>query len=340
MTGSTEKGLVSVVIPCRNEARHIAACVESIFQSDYPNLECVVVDGMSEDGTREVLEGLKTRYPNLKVVDNPHKLTPFAFNLGIKSASGDYILISGSRNQLSRDYVRLLKSELERDELIACAGGDYQHIFDSDLGRYISLAMESKFGMGGSNYRTQSEDADVDTVGVPLFPRWVFEKIGYFDERLTRNQDDEFSFRLRKAGYRIRYVHAAKNSYLVRSSLKKGFWQFFQYGYFKVFVSKMHGELTTLRQIVPAAFVAGLLVGPIVSVFWLPLFAVYFGILGFYASVVLLAVGKGLGLLERLNVLRAIFVLHFGYGLGYLCGAWDFLILNRSPRATFQRQTA
>src|SRR5688500_14144488 len=93
---------------------------------------------------------------------------------------------------------------------VACVGGDYQHVHDSEAGRYISLAMESKFGMGSGNYRTLTSNSLVDTVGVPMYRRSIFKEVGYFDEALTRNQDDEFNFRVSQRGYKIMYVHAAK----------------------------------------------------------------------------------------------------------------------------------
>src|SRR5690606_28138418 len=141
----------------------------AILASSYPNLEVLVVDGMSEDGTREVLARLTLEDPRVRMIDNTKKLTPYAFNLGVENASGEYIQIVGSRNVMASDYLSILVETLKSRPDVACVGGDYQHVSDSNWGRWIALAMESKFGVGGGNYRTMSDNAYVDTVGVPMY---------------------------------------------------------------------------------------------------------------------------------------------------------------------------
>lgn len=332
-------GLVSVVIPCRNEAKHIGETVRAILNSDYPSLEVLVVDGMSEDGTREVLAEIMKADKRLRIVDNEKKLTPYAFNLGVQNAGGEYVQIVGSRNVLAKDYISILVDTLKSRPDVACVGGDYQHVCDSAQGEWIARAMESKFGMGSGNYRTMTDNAFVDTVGIPLYRSSIFQEIGMFDERLTRNQDDDFNFRVTEKGHKILYVHAAKATYLVRGSVKKAFWQFFQYGYFKVFVNRKHGAITTLRQIVPALFVAFWVLG-LPFAFLAPGFHLVLSAVALtYIFAGLILAGRGVGIMQRPFVLMTCFVLHIGYGLGYWAGVWDFLVTKRAPRLSFQRQT-
>jgi len=334
-----EAPLVSVVIPCRNEVKAIRKTVLAILASEYPNVEVIVVDGMSQDGTRAVLMDLCSEDHRVRMVDNPQKLTPFAFNLGIKQARGEYIQIVGSRNVLAPDYLSILVDALQQHDDVDCVGGDYQHVSDTPGGKYIALAMESKFGVGMGNYRTMKEDVLVDTVGVPMYRRAIFNEVGLFDEALTRNQDDDFNFRLTRKGRKILYVHNAKTTYLVRASFEKAFHQFFQYGYFKVFVNRKHKRVTTARQMIPPAFVAALVVGfllSLVSSHFRVLFNVMivtYGILGMAMA------GKNLGFVERAQVVFCCFIMHMGYGLGYWQGIWDFLIIGRPPRQEMQRQT-
>lgn len=332
--------LVSVVIPCRSEVKSIEGTVRALLASQHPNLEVLVVDGMSEDGTRDVVARLQAEDPRVRLIDNPKKLTPYAFNLGVTNARGAYIQIVGSRNRLEPDYIPLMLARLNASPEVACVGGDFQHVHDSPPGEAITRAMESKFGVGGSNYRTMSADTYVDTVGVPLYRRAIFNEIGLFDENLTRNQDDEFNFRVRRAGYKILYVHQAKTTYLVRGSLRKAFKQYQQYGYFKVYVNKKHGAMTTYRQLVPALFLGfwaatapGFWFAPrLTAALWLVVAALYV-FTGLKLS------GRGLRLAERWRVLKACFVLHLGYGSGYWLGIWDFLVRHTVPRASMQSMT-
>ena len=199
--------------------------------------------------------------------------------------------------------------------------------------------MESKFGVGSSNYRTMTQDSYVDTVGIPLYRSRIFQDVGLFDDRLTRNQDDDFNFRVTQKGYKILYVHAAKATYLVRGSLKKAFWQFFQYGYFKVFVNKKHGAVTTWRQVVPALFVAFWALGIPLAIF-VPHFHFALGfVAALYMTLGILLAGREETLWSRPQIMLTCLVLHVAYGCGYWAGIWDFLVTNRAPRLAFQRQT-
>jgi len=331
---------VSVVVPCRNEANAISACVTAIARSTYPDLEIIVVDGMSEDQTRLILSELAQHYPQLKVVDNPHRLTPYAFNLGIINSTGAFVQIVGSRNILAPDYLEKMVEALEAHPEAACVGGDYQHVFDTPASRHISMAMESKFGVGASNYRTMNNSCFVDTVGVPMYRREIFNEIGLFDERLTRNQDDDFNYRVTRAGHRIYYCHEARTTYLVRGSYRKLFRQMMQYGYFKVLVNKKHRAVTTARQLVPPLFVLFLAGG-------LPLLQFPWAFRWGYAAVLITYLGLGFfaawsragGMVETLGTQWAIATMHFGYGIGYLRGIADFIILGRQPSRSMQAQT-
>lgn len=333
--------LITVVIPCRNEKRHIRDTVESVLKSRNVNLEVIVVDGMSTDGTRQVLEELQNENPdNFKYIDNPEQLTPFAFNHGVRASQGEYVQISGARNILAPDYLQKLVKILDEKPDVSSVGGNYEHAYDSEQGRFISYAMESKFGMGPDNFRTLKEDSYVDTVGIPLFRKTVFDEIGFFDERLTRNQDDDFSYRLIEAGHKIYYCASARTSYFVRDSFSKLSNQFQQYGYFKVFVNKKHKTFTTLRQVVPACFLLFLVLGPVTFIFSNFLLFLYLLTLAVYYVLGLLSSAQFTTSLKEMSSIQyATLIMHLSYGYGYLKGVVDFVILNKNPSNNMQTQT-
>src|SRR5688572_4285796 len=107
--------MISIVIPCYNERHHIEACVRSILSQDRPpgGLEIIVVDGLSEDGTRESLKRLAAEHSELRVVDNPQRITPCGMNVGIREARGQYIAIMGAHNRYAPDYLRQSVQVLE-----------------------------------------------------------------------------------------------------------------------------------------------------------------------------------------------------------------------------------
>jgi GT2 family glycosyltransferase len=335
MHPSNDPGLptVSVVIPCRNERAYIGACLDSLLQSDQTGylLQVIVADGMSDDGTQEVLADYARRSPNIHWIENPARITPVAMNLGFHHLPFDYGMIMGAHSTLEPDYIRLCLEKLQSDPAIGCTGGLIRNSYADSRSMLIGKAMSSRFGVGNAYFRTGGHDGPVDTVGTAMYPKHVLDEVGYFDEQLVRNQDDELNFRVSKAGYTIWLLTQPQFNYVVRAQWGKLWRQYRQYGYWKVFVNRKHKAVTTLRQLVPAAFVAFLVVGAAVS--WLhPAVAItYLALLGLYlllgCAVSVKAVGQGKAPLLMYTFL----ILHLSYGLGYWQGIWQFLILRKRP---------
>lgn len=326
---------ISVVIPCRNEYLFIKECVEAIFGNIFTNeifLNVFVVDGMSDDGTREIVINLKKKYTNLYLLDNFKQLTPFAFNIGIYEKPADFIQIVGSRHILSSNYMQEALNILQSKSDVWCVGGKLINEFTNKKGEIIALAMSSAFGMGAGNFRTHEKSCYTDTLTSPMYPSWVFDKIGYFDEELIRNQDDDFNFRISKAGGKIWLESKISLKYYIRSNFKDLYNQFYQYGYWKVFVNKKHKSLTTYRQLVPSGFVLFL--------FFVPIFLILGGFL-FWSSIFLLMIYISFAIYLTFYKTKDIFyvilglktflIIHIGYGFGYLYGILNFIILRGKP---------
>lgn len=326
---------ISVVIPCRNEVLYIRECIEAIYGNKLRSevvLSVFVVDGMSDDGTRELVLNLEKKFPNLKLVDNEKQLTPFAFNLGIYQVPADYIQIVGARHILSSNYLQKSLDILQSNCEIWCVGGKLINEYLNETGEIISKAMSTTFGMGLGNFRTLEKSGFTDTVTSPMYPYWVFEKIGFFDEQLIRNQDDDFNFRVTKAGGKIWFEFDISLKYYVRGNFQGLYRQFYQYGYWKVFVNQKHKAVTTLRQLVPPVFVFFLFVSPVLMLLgsfllWttVSLYAVYI-LLGIY-----FASKMSNRVVEFFQIFKTFPILHFSYGSGYLSGMINFLILRQKP---------
>lgn len=327
---------LTVVIPCRNERAYIGGCVESIYACELPShvrMRVFVVDGRSDDGTIAEVARLQAMYPTLELVENTAQLTPFAFNLGIyASGKADYVQIVGARHILSSNYLVRCIEIMENDPKIWCVGGRVENVFLNDTGRIISTAMSSAFGMGLGNFRTLTESGYTDTVGTPMYRYEVFERIGFFDELLIRNQDDDFNFRVTEAGGKIWLCTDITIKYYVRGNRKNLWRQFHQYGYWKVFVNRKHGAVTTMRQLVPPAFV--------LFVFSVPFWFLISWVSGLVATGLLLlycllGVVIACRIAHRMSEVPAVWItfplLHLSYGLGYLKGFLHFLVLRKQP---------
>ncbi len=215
---------------------------------------------------------------------------------------------------------------------MGCAGGLITSEYSDARSRHIGLAMAHPFGVGGAHFRTGLRSGYVDTVAFGAYRSEVFERVGWFNEALVRNQDDEFNHRVTKAGFKIKLDTRIRSRYHVRASYSRLFRQYRQYGYWKVYVNTLHRTITTLRQLVPAAWVGFLAAGAVAALFCSLLWWMYAGVIALYLLVATLSAFRaGTGLTDVPGVLLAFLVLHLAYGVGYWQGIFQFLVLRRDP---------
>jgi len=188
---------VSITIPCRNEEKYIAKCLQSIINSTYPKelLEVFVCDGMSDDTSVQIIQSFTQKYSFITLLENKLKTTQYALNLGINASDADVKIILGAHAEIYPDYIENCIKTFDIDPQIACVGGVLENVMEDEQSRIISLAMSSSFGVGNAHFRTGEKDGFVDTVAFGAYKKNVFEKAGCFDEDLVRNQDDEVRFR-------------------------------------------------------------------------------------------------------------------------------------------------
>lgn len=313
--------LISVVIPCRNEKAHIQECLDSIIASEYSleKIEVFVCDAKSNDGTMQIVHEYEKKYKNIFYVLNNRQTTPHALNLGIKKSHGEIIIIIGAHSAIDKKYISECIKLLDAEKELGCVGGILENVFEDENSKCIALAMSSPFGVGNAHFRTGTKDGYVDTVAFGAYKKEVFDKVGLFDEELTRNQDDEFNFRVIKSDYKIKLSKNIKTKYYVRSSFQKLFSQYFQYGYWKVIVNKKHKTITTLRQIVPLVFALFTLFGIFGSILFSSLFIYYITMMILYFLLSLFfALKKNIFLKLTIKIMLSFWILHFAYGFGYI----------------------
>lgn len=322
---------VSIIMPCRNERRYVADCLESVLSNDYPSdrIEVLVVDGMSDDGTREVLSVYAQRCERIHLLDNPARTAPAALNVGVRAANGDIIIRMDAHCHYPRNYVSALVGWLERSRADN-VGGVWRTLPGSDTAtaQAIAFVLSHRLGVGNAHFRIGIDKPKwVDTVPFGCYRRSVFDRIGLFDEELIRNQDDEFNQRLLKAGGRILLVPDVVIDYFARDSLGKVGRMYYQYGYFKPLATRKIGTVGTARQAVPGAFIMFLIVSLVLSssISWMRLaFAV--GVAGYLAVILLGSIAALVSNGPKVGLLAAVTfpMVHFSYGFGSLRGVLDF----------------
>ncbi|HEX4647053.1 MAG TPA: glycosyltransferase family 2 protein [Verrucomicrobiae bacterium] len=343
MNTSNYHPLVSIVLPCRNEQGRIQDSLESILKQEPPEggVEILVADGMSTDGTNEYLQQMAREHPQIRVLDNPGRIVSTGLNAAIRAARGDIIVRMDAHTIYAPDYVRqclTVLSETGADNV----GGPMQTTAKTYKERAIRAVFHSAFAVGGARSHLAGYEGCVDTVIYGCWKKEVFERIGYFDEELVRNQDDEHNFRLTRAGGKIYQSTRIRSWYHVRGSLRALFRQYMQYGYWKVLVIRKHRKLASWRHVMPGAFLGSLCLLAAVGLLWPPALWVAAGLGALYAATtvaaaVIIAARAQWTLLPILPAVIACF--HFGYGYGFLRGILDFAVLNNAPEAKFVQLT-
>ena len=334
---------VSIVVPCLNERCRIEAAIQSILTQEPPagEFEVIVADGMSDDGTREILANLARSDPRLKVIDNPARITSCGMNAGIRHARGQYIAIMGAHNHYAPDYLR---SSLEVSQRTGAdnVGGSMICLGESWLQHAIAIAHHSPFSVGGARWHNVDYEGPADTVFGGFYRREVFDRVGLFDETLVRNQDDELNLRLTRAGGKIWHSPRIKSWYFPRAGLAAVFRQYLQYGYWKIRVIQKHRLPASIRHLVPGSFVFSSIALACLGLFWPPALWAWLGMFGVYLCCAVIAsmitaAKRGWNYLPILPLVFACY--HFGYGMGFLRGVVDFLILRRVPADRFTTLT-
>ena len=359
---------VSVIVPCRNEAEHIQAFCQSVAEQQLPegwSLEVWIADGQSNDGTRARLADLCEQDARFHLIDNPGRIVSSGLNRCIAHATGTFIVRMDVHTVYAPDYIAQCLATWQATGADNVGGpwrAQGEEGRQARVQRAVAAAFQSRWVSGGARSRDLAYDGEVDTVYLGAWPRATFERFGGFDEALARNQDDEHNLRIHQGGGRVWQSASIRSIYFPRSSKADVFRQYRQYGYWKPFVMKKHGQAAALRHLIPGLFVAALIVclallfAGSVGSWFLPPAADYR-----LAMLWLAALGAGgLMLLTTLYGLAVAWVsgriasecgrdlfwhlpdviaaYHFGYGLGSLRGWWDVLVRGR-PDPAFGRLT-
>lgn len=325
---------LSVIVPCRNERRYIEQFCNGVMAQVLPegfSLQLVIADGSSDDGTRELLEQVSATDPRIQWIDNPRRIVSTGLNRALSHASGEVIVRMDVHTEYANDYLLQCVAALAETGADN-VGGAWRALPDDGAGpmqHAVAVAFQSRWVAGGARSRKLDHDGWVDTVYLGCWPRATFDRFGGFDEEMVRNQDDEHNLRLVRGGGRVWQSSRIHSSYRPRASLEQVFRQYLQYGYWKPFVMKKHGQPASLRHLVPAVFVAGLVLLGVAAMLGAPAWPAVAWLLLYIAAIGAMTIGVALAATPGLRVLvrvpAVIAAYHVGYGLGSLLGWWDVL---------------
>jgi succinoglycan biosynthesis protein ExoA len=261
--------LVSAVMPVRNEERHIEAAVTSLLQQETGDwdLEIIIVDGDSSDRTQEIVKRIADGDSRVRLAINKQRKTPYAFNLGIQKAHGEYICILGAHTTYAKDYIATCLAELKLHGVAGCSGREITRPGGNGLqARLVAWVLAHPFGTSSRSMRTRGAGF-ADTIPYPIFLKSTLLEIGGYDTQLHRNQDNDLNQRLRARGYKLYITDKTTCEYyvspdfvsLARYAFKNGFWNIISF--------KANPACMGMRHFVPGAFVAVLLLSLLMLLF-------------------------------------------------------------------------
>jgi len=331
----SETAFVSIVIPCLNEAKNIRDVLDSILSQDYPmdHINVLIADGLSQDGTRDIVREYSLRHPFIRMADNPTKSQSIAMNMGIEQAGGEIIIRMDAHATYPNNYVSsCVRALKEHDADIV--GGMWNIVPQEDtlFGRGVALAIADRFGAGGAYYKTGpvTEPRYVDGVPYGAYRKTFIEEMGCYDERFHRSEDAELYNRVRAAGGKILLVPGIACDYRVRASLKSFCRHVFDNGFLVTYFLRLGKIAFYPRHLVPLVFVTTVLGSAVLAAF-LPVFLwLLIASLGAYCLASLLTslrIAVAQKNLRYVVVMPSVFaLLHWSFGLGSLYGLFRALI--------------
>jgi succinoglycan biosynthesis protein ExoA len=322
-----KRPLISVIVPTLNEESHIGPVIEDMLGQEGldADVEVLVADGGSTDRTRAIIAEYASR-GKVRLIDNPKRHQVYGYNLAIKEARGSIICIVHAHARFSRTYLAALLDARVRTGA-ANVGGVICHRGDGLIGEAIALAMSSPLGVGDSKYRHATHEQWCDSVMGTFVERRLFDEVGLYNETNLVNEDCEFNYRLRAAGYKIFLTPSIEVTYYVRSSLMGLVRQYVRYGFHRRWTEVQHPGSVPMRVYAPPALVLGLVCSAVLCAFGLLRLAVI--IPSLYLAFLGIGFFDGIRRSKRLSLALlepvAIATMHLAFGFGWL---WGFVKLR------------
>lgn len=315
--------MITVLCPTYNEAEYIEKVLKFFINAKPTDKELLIIDGGSSDGTKKIVNDWTNKYSNIRFLENENKYVPFALNIGIKNSKGDPIIRLDAHTEYAEDYFEQIIKTFN-DTGADIVGGPMNAIGKTNFQIAVAHATSTVFGVGDSKIHKAKYKGESDHVYLGSWRRKLFDEIGYFDERLKRNQDDEFHYRARSLGKRIYLNPEIKSFYYPRNSFSKLISQYFQYGLFKPIVLRKIKSEIKLRHIFPSLFsiyILSLVLAFLIKFYLLPLFV--------YISIdIYFSIRAKSNIKIIINSLLIYPVLHLSYGFGFLTGLFRAGVRN------------
>ena len=323
---------VAVIIPTLNEEKFIEKCLDSLYHQSFPfeEMDVMIIDGGSNDRTKEIVKGLQSKWHNVRLIDNPKRIQSAAFNLGVKNSDAPIIIRLDAHVTYDQKYIELCVNHLQSNPEYGNVGGicNIKAKKDTLMANTNMILNQSLFGIGGSKFRVGSEAACVDTVPFGAFRREVIEKVGGMREDMTRAEDNEINSRLHKYGYSVFLDPQIISSYYARDTFWGSVKQMYNNGVSIGHLFYVDRSAIGIRHFIPFVFVVGLILGLVLSFFSKWIFYLYIGVISLYIILNLVASAlecRKYGWKYMLSLPLLFISVHIAYGVGTIVGLFKYI---------------
>lgn len=312
--------MISVICPVYNEEKFIPQIINFFNNSKPYEKELIFIDGGSTDDTINKIKSFRESNKNIHLLHNPNKYVPFALNLALKAAKGEIIIRIDAHSYYAEDYFEKILETFNTVEADVVGGPARIHQ-EEGFRAAAGFVVSHPFGIGNSKIHVMDFRGYTDHVQYGAWRKELFKEIGYFDERLIRDQDEEFHYRAKSLGKKIFLNPDIKVWYVPRGSYGSFFKQYFQYGFYKPIVLRKIKSEIKLRHLIPSLFVIYLILCP---------FALYFPIILmplilYILIVAFVSITSENTFINKLRIMVLFPLIHLAYGTGMISGIKNLL---------------
>ena len=320
--------VVSFIIVAYNADKYLNNSLNSLLNQDYDlkKIEVILVDSLSSDNTKKIMDKFKKdnlkKFKDILVLKNNNRTLPYGWNVALKKASGDAIVRVDAHSNFPENFISANVLEMEKGENIV---GGHRISIASDDSRWQKLllvAEESLFGSGIAKYRRQSKREYVSTLAHAMYRKKVFDEVGPYNVNLSRTEDNEMHYRMKKAGYKfllspnVVSYHCARNTFkgMVKQKYGNGKW----IGITMYFCPRCF----SLYHFIPFFFVLSIIACVLLVILKMPIFLILLA--GLYAlfniiNLIVITINNKFHI-EYLLLPFIFFILHMAYGIGTIVG--------------------
>lgn len=322
--------IASVAIVAYNEEGYINKILNDVLNQDYSKdqTEVLLIDSLSTDNTRRIMQHFKDdhekEYFGIQILENTGKIQSCGWNVAIQNFKGDVLFRIDAHAKIPDNFISKNMELQNKGEYVT--GGPRFTIVDKETkwAEFLLAAENSMFGSSIASYRRSTEPSYVKSLFHGAYRRCVLDDVGLFNVNLGRTEDNEFHYRIRKAGYKICYAPEIYSYQYVRNTLFKMLKQKFANGYWIGKTFWICPKCLEKYHFVPMIFVIGILLTCVMAWYEIPQIAVFMWILYIVLAITMtaLAIYRNRSNYFLFFLPFIFLLLHLSYGFGTIKGMW------------------